>query len=288
MRNMRIAMSPIVALVLFTVAAAASGAQVVTASESREKKPMPAIHAQQGQALDRMTVAIKPTIVLVHGAFADGSSWKDVVPLLQRDGYKVIAVQNSLAMLAEDVATTKRVIDAETSQGRTVVAVGHSYGGAVISGAAAGNPSVRALVFIAAFAPDAGEPIGAFNERYPSDLAASLIADAAGFLYIDIAKYHHVFAGDLSVQQTRVMAVSQKPVHGSILGQSIPAAAWRTIPSWYLVAQDDRAISPELERFYAKRMNAKTSEIKSSHLPFISQPQKVALLIREAAGGNPK
>ena len=288
MRNIRVAMSPIIALVLLTVAAAASGAQVVTASESREKKPMSAITAQQGQALDRMTVAIKPTIVLVHGAFADGSSWKDVVPLLQRDGYKVIAVQNSLAMLAEDVATTKRVIDAETSQGRTVVAVGHSYGGAVISGAAAGNPSVRALVFIAAFAPDAGEPVGAFSDKYPSDLAASLIPDAAGFLYIDIAKYHNVFAGDLSVQQTRVMAVAQKPVHGSILRQSVPAAAWRTIPSWYLVAQDDRAISPELERFYAKRMNAKTSEIKSSHLPFISQPQAVALLIAQAASANPR
>jgi pimeloyl-ACP methyl ester carboxylesterase len=288
MRNTRIAMSPITALVLLAVAVAASGAQAVTASELREKKPMLAVPAQQGQALDRMTVAVKPTIVLVHGAFADGSSWKDVVPLLQRDGYKVIAVQNSLAMLAEDVATTKRVIDAETSQGRTVVAVGHSYGGAVISGAAAGNPSVRALVFIAAFAPDAGEPVGALNDRYPSDLAASLIPDAAGFLYIDIAKYHNVFAGDLAVQQTRVMAVAQKPVHGSILKQSVPAAAWRTIPSWYLVAQDDRAISPELERFYAKRMNAKTSEIKSSHLPFISHPQVVALLIGEAASANPR
>jgi pimeloyl-ACP methyl ester carboxylesterase len=270
------------------VAAVASGAQVVTASESREKKAMSEAPAREGQALNRATRAVKPTIILVHGAFADGSSWKDVVPLLQRDGYKVIAVQNSLAMLAEDVATTKRVIDAETSQGRSVVAVGHSYGGAVISGAAAGNPSVRALVFIAAFAPDANEPVGAFNERYPSDLAASLIPDAAGFLYIDIAKYHNVFAGDLSVQLTRVMAVAQKPVHGSVLGQSVPAAAWRTIPSWYLVALDDRAISPELERFYAKRMNAKTSEIKSSHLPFISHPQRVASLIGEAAGAKPR
>jgi pimeloyl-ACP methyl ester carboxylesterase len=286
MRTTYTARPPIVALILLGMAAVASGAQVVTSSDSREKKPMAAVPAQQGQALSRMTGVEKPTIVLVHGAFADGSAWQDVVPLLQRDGYKVIAVQNPLAMLAEDVATTKRVIDAETKMGRTVVAVGHSYGGAVISGAAVGNANVKALVFIAAFAPDANEPVGAFNERYPSALGPALVADAAGFLYIDVVKYHDVFAGDLPTRQTRVMAVAQRPVHGAVLGQSIPAAAWRTIPSWYLVAQEDRAISPELERFYAKRMNAKTSEIKSSHLPFISHPHTVAALIQEAAGAS--
>jgi pimeloyl-ACP methyl ester carboxylesterase len=288
MRNAHIARPSIVALILLGLGAVASGAQVVTSSESRERKPMPAVPAQQGQALSRLTGTDKPTLVLVHGAFADGSAWQEVVPLLQRDGYKVIAVQNSLAMLAEDVATTKRVIDAETRKGRTVVAVGHSYGGAVITGAAAGNANVKALVFIAAFAPDANEAIGAFNEKYPSDLGAALVADAAGFLYIDVAKYHDVFAGDLPTRQTRVMAVAQKPVYSAILAQSVPAAAWRTIPSWYLVAQDDRAISPQLERFYAKRMNATTSEIESSHLPFISQPQKVAALIEEAARAHPR
>src|SRR5688572_20146706 len=242
MRRTRIARPSIGALILLGIAAVASGAQIVTSSESREKKPMLSVPARQGQALSRMTTADKPTIVLVHGAFADGSAWQDVVPLLQRDGYKVIAVQNPLAMLAEDVATTKRVIDAETQKGRTVVAVGHSYGGAVISGAAAGNANVKALVFIAAFAPDANEPIGAFNNRYPSDLGAALVADAAGFLYIDVAKYHDVFAADLPTRQTRVMAVAQKPVHGAIFGQSVPTTAWRTIPSWYLVAQQDRSI----------------------------------------------
>jgi pimeloyl-ACP methyl ester carboxylesterase len=276
-------MPSIIALVMLGIAAGTAGAQVVTSSESRQKQPMSAVPAQQGQALSRLTGTDKPTIVLVHGAFADGSAWQDVVPLLQLSGYRVIAVQNSLAMLAEDVATTKRVIDGETRQGRSVVAVGHSYGGAVISGAAAGNANVRALVFIAAFAPDANEPVGAFNERYPSGLAAALVPDAAGFLYIDVAKYHDVFAGDLPTRQTRGMAAAQRPVHGAVLTQSLPAAAWRTIPSWYLIAQDDRAISPELERFYARRMNAKTSEIKSSHLPFISHPQKVAALIEEAA-----
>jgi pimeloyl-ACP methyl ester carboxylesterase len=283
MTRTRTARPAIGALILLGIAAAASGAQVVTSSESREKIPMSSVPAQQGQALSRMTSADKPTIVLVHGAFADGSAWRDVVPLLQRAGYKVIAVQNPLAMLAEDVATTKRVIDAETQSGRTVVAVGHSYGGAVISGAAAGNADVRALVFIAAFAPDAGEPVGAFNEKYPSELGAALVRDAVGFLYIDVAKYHDVFAADLPTRETRVMAVAQRPIFGAIFGQSVPAAAWRTIPSWYLVAQEDRSINPELERFYAKRMNATTSEIKSSHLPFISHPQRVATLIEQAA-----
>jgi pimeloyl-ACP methyl ester carboxylesterase len=138
-------------------------------------------------------------------------------------------------------------------------------------------------VFIAAFAPDAGESVGAFNDKYPSDLGTALVPDAAGFVYIDVARYHDVFAADLPTRQTRAMAAAQKPIFGAIFGQSVPTAAWRTIQSWYLVAQDDRAINPQLERFYAKRMNAKTSEIKSSHLPFISHPQKVAALIEEAA-----
>jgi pimeloyl-ACP methyl ester carboxylesterase len=283
MRTTRIARPSIGALILLGMAAMAGGAQVVASSESREKKPLSSAPAQQGEALSRATGSGKPTIVLVHGAFADGSAWQDVIPLLQRDGYKVIAVQNSLAMLAEDVATTKRVIDAETHKGRTVVAVGHSYGGAVISGAAAGNANVKALVFIAAFAPDANEPVGAFNEKYPSDLGTALVPDAAGFLYIDVAKYHDVFAGDLPARQTRAMAVAQKPIFGAIFRQSVPTAAWRTIPSWYLVAQQDRSINPDLERFYAKRMNAKISEVKSSHLPFISHAQTVATLIEEAA-----
>ncbi len=287
MRNTHIAKPPIVALLLLVIAAVA-GAQAVTSSESRQKKAMSPVPVQQSQGLSRMNGTDKPTIVLVHGAFADGSAWQDVVPLLQRDGYRVIAVQNSLAMLAEDIATTKRVIDAETQRGRAVVVVGHSYGGAVITGAAAGNANVKALVFIAAFAPDAGEPVGAYLEKYPAPLGQALRPDAGGFLYIDPAKFHDVFAADVPVRQTRVLAAVQKPLLGAAFGQSVPAAAWKTIPSWYLVAQDDRAISPQLERFYAKRMNAKTSEIKSSHLPFISHPQKVAALISEAARANPR
>jgi pimeloyl-ACP methyl ester carboxylesterase len=243
--------------------------------------------AQQPAALAALTTtpgsaraAAGTTIVLVHGAFADATGWQDLVPLLQKQGYKVVAVQNALSSLAGDVATTKRVIDAQTGP---VVAVGHSYGGAVISAAAAGNPSVKALVYIAAFAPDAGERIDAFLEKYPSDLGASVVPDAAGYLYIDVTKYHDVFAADLPRSQTDVMAVAQKPIVGNIFGQSSGAAAWKAIPSWYIVAQQDRSINPDLERFYAKRMNAKTTEIRSSHLPFISHAKQVAALIDEAA-----
>lgn len=221
-----------------------------------------------------------PTIVLVHGAFADASGWQDLVLLLQQDGFKVVAVQNALTSLAADVETTKRVIDAQTGP---VVAVGHSYGGAVITGAAAGNPNVKALVYIAAFAPEPGEAVGAFLDKYPSDLGTSLVPDSAGFVYIDVAKYHDVFAGDIAKRQTQAMAVTQKPISSKIFQQSGQEAAWISIPSWYMVAQQDKALSPELQRFYARRINARAIEIKSSHLPFISNPGEVAKLVGEAA-----
>jgi pimeloyl-ACP methyl ester carboxylesterase len=229
--------------------------------------------------------AARPTIVLVHGAFADATGWQRVIPILERDGYTVIAVQNPLASLAGDVQTTKRVIDAQAGP---VVAVGHSYGGAVITGAAAGNPNVKALVYIAAFAPDAGEPVGAYNEKYPSELGAALRPDAAGFVTIDRAQFRELFARDVPAAEARVMAATQKPIIGNAFGESVEQAAWKTIPSWYLVAQEDRAINPELERFYAQRMGAKTTEIKASHVPFVSHPREVARLIEQAASAAVK
>jgi pimeloyl-ACP methyl ester carboxylesterase len=188
----------------------------------------------------------KPTIVLVHGAFTGASGWQYVIPVLRKDGYKVIAVENSLSSLAEDIATTKSVIHAQNGP---VVVVGHSYGGAVITGAAAGSLNVKALVYLAAFAPDANEPISAFKKRYSS---AAL------------------------------------PVNNNILNETISFPAWRSIPSWYLVSRDDRAIDPNLERFFAKRMRATTSEIKASHQAFISQPKTVARFIEEAAAATRK
>src|SRR6266550_4805475 len=145
----------------------------------------------------------KTSIVLVHGAFADGSSWNKVIPLLEAEGFTVTAVQNPLKSLSEDVATTKRVLDAQKGD---VVLVGHSYGGAVITEAAAGNSKVKALVYVAAFAPEVGEPIGAFGQQYPAPLGAALKQDPSGFLYIDPAKFHEVFAADLPVAETNVAA----------------------------------------------------------------------------------
>jgi pimeloyl-ACP methyl ester carboxylesterase len=227
----------------------------------------------------------KPTIVLVHGAFADALGWQRLIPILQRDGYEVIAVEIPLASLAGDVETTKRFVDAVKGP---VVLVGHSYGGGVITGAAAGSSNVKALVYLAAFAPEGGEPLGAFGEKYPVDLNSALQPDSAGFLYVDRARFRELFCADLPVTDARVAAATQKAVHNSVFGASVPVAAWKTIPSWYLVSQDDHAINPDLERFYAKRMNAKTSEVKSSHVAFISHPDVVAKLIEQAAAGAAK
>jgi pimeloyl-ACP methyl ester carboxylesterase len=231
------------------------------------------------------TAAAKPTIVLVHGAFADGSSWSRVIPLLEKDGYYVIAVQIPLSSLDDDIATTKRVIDAQKGP---VVVVGHSYGGIVITGAAAGNPNVKALVYIAAFAPEANEPVGPLNDKYPSDLGKALRPDAAGYLYVDRAQLHHVFAADVPAAEARVIAATQKPVNSTVFAATLPSPAWKTIPSWYLVARNDHAINPDLERFFAKRMKATTTEVASSHVPFLSHPKVVVRVIEDAATATAK
>lgn len=235
------------------------------------------------QTLAQITIA-KPSIVLVHGAFADATSWQHVIPLLERDGYTVTAVQNTLTSLSDDVATTKRVIDAQKG---AVVVIGHSYAGSVITGAAAGNPQVKALVYVAAYAPEAGEKISALNAKYAAPpLSSALVPDTAGFLYIDRQKFHAVFAKDVSTAEADVMAATQKPINSAAFDQSVSNVAWKTIPSWYLVAQEDQAINPELERFMAKRIGAKTTEIKASHVPFISHPNEVAKLIEAAAAAQ--
>jgi pimeloyl-ACP methyl ester carboxylesterase len=223
----------------------------------------------------------KPSIVLIHGAFADGSSWSKVIPILEKDGYYVTAVQIPLTSLPDDVATTKRVIDAQKGP---VVVVGHSYGGAVITDAAANSSNVKALVYVAAFAPDAGEPTAAAGSKFaPAALSTALVPDAAGFLYIDRAKFHDVFCKDVPAAEARIMAATQKPVSGSVFGAAVVNAAWKTVPSWYIVSTEDQAINPDAERFYAKRANARTTEIKSSHVPFLSHPKEVAKVIEAAA-----
>ncbi len=207
------------------------------------------------QTASRHATAAKPTIVLVHGAWADASGWYDVTRALQARGYKVVAVQNSLFSYAKDIETTKRVIDAQ--QGPLVV-VGHSYGGAVITAAAVGNPNVKSLVYVDAFAPDSGEALGALLQRYPDlGLGKALVPDAAGFLYIDSAKYPEVFANGLPLLQARAFATAQKPIAGSA--------------------------HPELERFMAKRMNAHVTEVPTGHLAYIARPQDIARVIESAS-----
>ena len=238
-------------------------------------------HASDSLAPKSSEQAAKAVVVLVHGAFADGSSWNKVIPLLEKDGYTVIAVQNPLTSFADDVATTKRVIDAQKGP---VLLVGHSYGGAVITNAATGSANVKALIYITAYAPEAGEAVGPLNEKFaPPLLATSLAPDAAGFLYIDRAKFHAVFCADISDAEADILAATQKPVAAAAFGQPTANPAWKTIPSWYMVGKEDRAIAPDLERFMAKRMGATTVEVNSSHVPFLSQPKAVAELIEQAA-----
>jgi pimeloyl-ACP methyl ester carboxylesterase len=256
-------MKPIVRSFIAAAAAVSSISPVIASGESSK-------------------VASVPTsIVLAHGAFADGSAWARVIPLLQERGYKVIAVQNTLVSQEADVATTRRVIEAQAGP---VIAVGHSYGGAVITGAAAGNPNVKALVYVAALAPDAGEVLGELYSKFgPSDLVPALVPDSAGFLSIEPSKLHAAFAHDVSDEEARVMAATQKPIHGGAFEQSVPQAAWKDIPSYFLVATGDRAIKPELQHFMAARMGAKTIDVDSSHVPFLSHPKEVADFIDRAA-----
>ena len=223
----------------------------------------------------------RPTVVLVHGAFADASGWHKVIPLLEARGLGVLAVQTPLTSLDDDVATARRAIEGQPAP---VVLVGHSYGGAVITAAAAGSARVKALVYVAAFAPEAGESLGSLLEsKAASDIGPSLVPDAGGFLTIDRARFHDVFCKDIPAADARVMAATQKPISGPIFTTPCPSTAWKTIPSWYLVATEDRAINPELQRFMAKRIGAKTTEVKASHVPFLSRPDEVAVLIEQAA-----
>jgi pimeloyl-ACP methyl ester carboxylesterase len=223
----------------------------------------------------------KPAIVLVHGAFADASSWLKVIPILQKDGYYVTAVQIPLTSLEDDVVVAKRVIDAQKGP---VVVVGHSYAGAVITGAAGGD-NVKSLVYVDAFAPDAGEPLASAGDKFAQPpLNSALIPDAAGFLYVDRAKLHDVFCKDLSEADARIIAVTQKPLNSSVFKAKVASAAWSSKPSWFIIGTEDRAINPDLLRFYAKRMGAKTTEVRgSSHVPFLSHPSEVAKIIESAA-----
>jgi pimeloyl-ACP methyl ester carboxylesterase len=216
-------------------------------------------------------------IVLVHGAWADGSGWKGVYDILAKDGYAVSVVANPDTSIADDVAATQRVLD---RQDGPVILVGHSYGGVVITEAGA-DPKVVGLVYIAAFAPDVGETAGQFLPKAP--LPGTPTKD--GFLFLNRNVFLSAFAPDVPMGMRAFMADSQVPLALSGLGTPITQAAWKTKATWYLVSSQDQMIPPDVERTFAKRMKAITEEVAGSHVAFISHPKLVAHFIEKAAMG---
>jgi pimeloyl-ACP methyl ester carboxylesterase len=219
-------------------------------------------------------------VVLVHGAWADGSSWSKIIPLLQAKGLHVACAQNPLSSIADDVASTNRIINAQDGP---VLLVGHSYGGAVIT-LAGDNPKVSGLVYVAAFAPDEGETLAGMAQPYgatPGIGELSPIAD--GYLMLTAKGVAEDFAQDLSTEEKNILAATQAPTHGSVLGTKITKAAWRTKPNWFVIAENDRMISPEQERTTAKRMKAQMLSLPASHVAMLAKPKEVAEFIIDAA-----
>lgn len=221
-----------------------------------------------------------PTIVLVHGAFVDGSGWAGVHRILHDEGYPVIVVQNPTTSLADDVAATRRAIAAAKGE---VILVGHSYGGVVITEAGS-DPRVSALVYIAAFAPDQGESVASLTANSPPDAPAlPILAPVDGFLRLDPAKFQAAFAADVAPETAQFMADAQLPWNTHALEGKITSPAWKTKPSWYLVAQDDRIIPPDAQRAMAGRAGATVRAIPGSHAVYVANAPAVAAVITEAA-----
>jgi pimeloyl-ACP methyl ester carboxylesterase len=231
-------------------------------------------------ATDSATPRPLPTIVLVHGAWADGSSWNRVIPMLQSRGFHVIAVQIPLTSLSADAAVVKRVLAAQTGP---VVLVGHSYGGAVIT--EAGNQAnVKALVYVAAFAPAEGQSPGDLAASFPATpIGNDFVPDAQGFVTLTQKGVENDFAQDLPKREADVLFAVQGPTSINTLTEKATTAAWKSKPSWYIVARHDRAINPDLEAFFANRMQAHTIKVNSSHVPMLSRPNTVTNMIMSAA-----
>jgi pimeloyl-ACP methyl ester carboxylesterase len=220
------------------------------------------------------------TVVLVHGGFVDGSGWESVYNILRKDGYTVAIVQNPTISLADDVATTKRII---AMQNDPVILVGHSYGGAVIT-EAGNDPRVTGLVYIAAFAPDKGESVSTLIKDPPPDAPVPpILPPQDGYLFLDKAKFPASFAADVEAEKAAFMADSQVPWGLEALSGTISEPAWKTKPSWYLIATDDKMIPPAAQRFMSKRAGSTVVEAAGSHAIYVSQPNAVAAIIEKAA-----
>jgi pimeloyl-ACP methyl ester carboxylesterase len=220
-------------------------------------------------------------VVLVHGGFVDGSGWQGVYDSLTADGYRVAVVQHPTQSLEQDAAYTRQVID---NLDGPVVLAGHSYGGAVITEAGL-HDKVAALVYVAAFAPDKGESVNTLIAGFPADgPQPPILPPTDGFLFLDRDKFHASFAGDLPVGQAAFMADSQVPWGVNALGGTISEASWRIKPSWYLLTTEDRMIPPSAQRAMAERTGASVTEVAASHSVYVSTPEAVAALIKQAAG----
>jgi pimeloyl-ACP methyl ester carboxylesterase len=230
-----------------------------------------------------MSTALASTavsVVLVHGGFVDGSGWEGVYKILKKDGYNVSIVQNPTISLADDVVVTKRAI---AKQPGPVILVGHSYGGVVIT-EAGNDPKVAGLVYIAAFAPDAGESVATLiKDPVPGAPVPPILPPQDGFLFLDNAKFAASFAADVDPKSAQFMADSQVPWGVDALGGPVSEPAWKSKPSWYLIATDDKMIPPPAQQFMSKRAGATVVEVKGSHAVYVSQPNAVAKLIEDAA-----
>src|SRR2546426_6441725 len=242
-----------------------------------------AVTSQPSAAADNSARRVS-NVVLVHGAWADGSSWAKVIPLLEKAGLNAVAVQNPLTSLADDVAATKRAIARLDGQ---IILVGHSYGGAVIS-EGGNDPKVVGLVYVAAFAPDVGEAVGELGKEFPpAPGGADLRPDAGGVLTMTTKGVLENFAQDLPLAERKLLAATPGPTNGAAFGAKLTNAARETKRAWRAGAAHDRMIPPDLERKFAKAMNAKTITLPSSHVPMLSHPGEVAKLIIEAAKSAP-
>jgi len=230
-------------------------------------------HAQTGAPVQARNV------VLVHGAWADGSSWAEVIPLLKAAGLNVTAVQNPLTSLADSVAATRRALALQ--DGPTVL-VAHSWGGTVLSETGI-DPKVTALVYVAARAPDAGEDFVALSGKFPTGAVRAGIQERDGFSKLSEDSFLKYFANGVAHKEAEVLYAVQEPTAASLWGERTTAAAWRSKPSWYAVSKLDQTINPDLERFLAKRMNATTVEVDAGHLSLVSHPKEIADLILAAA-----
>ena len=234
----------------------------------------------QGNAAAAQSAPKARNVVLVHGLFADGSSWSEVIARLQAAGLNATSVQNPLTTLPDAVASAERVL---ARQDGPTVLVGHSFSGMIVTEAGM-HPNVSALVYVAARAPDAGEDYATLAKTFPTPPASAGIVFDGDEGRLSEQAFLHDFAGDLPEAKARVLYAVQEPFHKALLSGKTTHAAWRSKPSYYAVSTEDRTINPDLERFMAKRMNAKTIEVKASHLSLISHPDEITRLILEAAG----